>query len=133
MANCRFFEVGIWSPKSEVKENTEKEFLERIYSDSEIDDAYISLPDGKGNVGLIVGRKSNDKDSISMFSVVLNNVNGIIDCFGFNSITQQEYSKIVKRQSPPSPKVKDFIFAYIIGGIICVIVGIILLVGMCSH
>lgn len=35
--------------------------------------------------------------------------------------TKQEYSKIVKRQSPPSPKVKDFFFAYIIGGIICVI------------
>jgi len=80
-----------------IRENTEKEFFEQIYSDSEIDDAYISLPDGKGNVGLIVGRKSNDKDIISMFAVVLNNANGIIDCFGFNSITQQEYSKIVNK------------------------------------
>lgn len=35
--------------------------------------------------------------------------------------TKQEYSKIVKRQSPPSPKAKDFIWAYLVGGFICVI------------
>ena len=35
--------------------------------------------------------------------------------------TKNEYSKIVKRLSPPSPKVKDFIWAYCVGGFICVI------------
>ena len=32
-----------------------------------------------------------------------------------------EYNKIVKKISPPSPKIKDFIYAYVIGGSICVI------------
>lgn len=36
-------------------------------------------------------------------------------------ISKQEYSKLVKKASKPSPKVKDFIFAYLIGGFICVI------------
>ena len=35
--------------------------------------------------------------------------------------TKQEYSKIVKRLSPPSPKIKDFVWAYCVGGLICVI------------
>ncbi len=33
----------------------------------------------------------------------------------------KEYSKLVKKLSPPSPKVKDFIWAYSVGGFICVI------------
>ncbi len=33
----------------------------------------------------------------------------------------EKYSKMTKKASPPSPKVKDFIWAYIVGGAICVI------------
>ena len=39
----------------------------------------------------------------------------------FLKTTKQEYSKIVKKVSPPSPKVKDFIWAFCVGGFICVI------------
>lgn len=35
--------------------------------------------------------------------------------------TKSEYAKIAKRLSPPSPKIKDFIWAYCVGGFICVI------------
>lgn len=31
------------------------------------------------------------------------------------------YSKIVDKVSPPSPKTKDFVFAFLVGGFICVI------------
>ena len=34
-------------------------------------------------------------------------------------ITKKEYGELVKRASPPSPKIKDFIFAFLIGGFIC--------------
>lgn len=37
------------------------------------------------------------------------------------SVSNKEYSKLVKKASPPSPKIKNFILAYAIGGIICVI------------
>ncbi len=37
------------------------------------------------------------------------------------SVSKKEYSKLVKKASPPSPKVKNFILAYLIGGLICVI------------
>jgi len=77
--------------------NREKEFLEEVYKNSQVDDVFVSMPDGRGNIGLIVGRKYLDKDAVSMFSVVLNNTVGIVDCFGFNDITQQEFLRIVNK------------------------------------
>ena len=35
--------------------------------------------------------------------------------------TNKEYDKLVKKLSPSSPKIKDFIWAYCVGGFICVI------------
>lgn len=35
--------------------------------------------------------------------------------------SNQEYSKMTKNASPHSPKAKDFVAAYIVGGLICVI------------
>ena len=35
--------------------------------------------------------------------------------------TNKEYSKLTKKNSPPSPKIKDMIWAYCVGGLICVI------------
>lgn len=35
--------------------------------------------------------------------------------------TNKEYSNLTKKLSPPSPKIKDMIWAYCVGGLICVI------------
>ena len=35
--------------------------------------------------------------------------------------TNKKYDKVVKKLSPKSPKIKDFIWAYLVGGFICVI------------
>lgn len=36
-------------------------------------------------------------------------------------ITKQEYKKMTEKASPPSPKLKNFFLAYLVGGLICVI------------
>lgn len=36
-------------------------------------------------------------------------------------ISNKQYDKMVKKASPPSPKLKNFILAYLVGGLICVI------------
>ncbi len=36
-------------------------------------------------------------------------------------ISNKEYGILAKKLSPPSPKWKDFLWAYIVGGLICVI------------
>lgn len=35
------------------------------------------------------------------------------------SVTKKEYSKMVKEASPPSKKTRDFIAAFVVGGLIC--------------
>ncbi len=35
--------------------------------------------------------------------------------------SNKKYSDMTKKASPPSPKLKDFVWAYIVGGAICVI------------
>jgi len=37
------------------------------------------------------------------------------------SVSNKEYDKITKKVSPPSPHIKNFIWAYCVGGLICVI------------
>ena len=34
---------------------------------------------------------------------------------------KNNYSKLTKKFSPPSPKLKDFVFAFLIGGTICLL------------
>ena len=36
-------------------------------------------------------------------------------------ITKQQYKTMVQKASPPSPKLKNFFFAYLIGGFICML------------
>ncbi len=36
-------------------------------------------------------------------------------------ISNKQYDKMVKKASPPSPKLKNFTLAYLVGGLICVI------------
>lgn len=38
-----------------------------------------------------------------------------------SNLNNEKYSKIVSKISKPSPKIKDFVLAYIVGGLICVI------------
>lgn len=35
--------------------------------------------------------------------------------------SNKEYNEITKKYSPPSPKIKDFTMAFLVGGLICVI------------
>ena len=37
------------------------------------------------------------------------------------NISNKEYGRLTKKLSPPSAKLKDFLWAYIVGGLICVI------------
>ena len=58
--------------------------------------AYLSQIDGCGNQGLIFSRiMPNEK--IVMFSTVINVNDGIMDCFGLNDITVNDFRKVINR------------------------------------
>lgn len=57
---------------------------------------YISFPDGHGNQALIFSREK-ENGSIQIVAIVVNDTQGIVDCFGFNDISKNEFDRIVDR------------------------------------
>jgi len=82
---------------SGAREDTTSAFYEEAFRDTKIEDVFISMPDGYGNCGILLSRKRLEKNSVQMFAVVLNDTNGILDCFGFNDITESEFLRIVDK------------------------------------
>lgn len=81
---------------SGVREDNSLEFYKDVLSDSRPYECYTSYPDGHGNQSLIFSRERDD-ESIQFVAVVTNDKWGIVDCFGFNNITKEEFEKIVER------------------------------------
>ncbi len=67
---------------------------DEICNRSQIYECYASAIDGMGNQGLIISRIKENND-ISMFSVVINDIEGIVDCFGFNGISKDDFHSII--------------------------------------
>lgn len=57
---------------------------------------YTTIPDGNGNQALLISRVNNTKKYV-FGAVVINDNFGIIDCFGFYDISQNEFEKIVNK------------------------------------
>ena len=81
---------------SGIKEDITKEYYKRLLSGSPVYKCFVNFPDGHGNIGLIFSRK-NEASFIQMFALVLNDIDGIIDCFGFNEISEGEFYRIVNK------------------------------------
>lgn len=81
---------------SGIKEDITKDYYKRLLALSPIYKCFANYPDGHGNVGLIFSRK-NEAGFIQMFTAVINDTDGIIDCFGFNEITDSEFDRIVHK------------------------------------
>ena len=60
--------------------------------------SYASYPDGHGNQALIFSRERiENQSSIQIVAIVVNDSEGIADCFGFNEISKTEFERIVAR------------------------------------
>ncbi len=79
-----------------IKEENTDEFYKNILSSSPVFKCYTNLPDGQGNLGIIFSRKTK-YDYIQMFALVINDLDGIVDCFGFNEISEPEFERIVAK------------------------------------
>ena len=81
---------------SGIKEDVTSDYYKRLLSYSPVYKCFVNLPDGHGNLGIIFSRK-NEMSFIQMFALVINDIDGIIDCFGFNEISEQEFDRIVNK------------------------------------
>ncbi len=79
-----------------IREDNSKEFYKEILSTSKPYRCCITYPDGHGNQGLIFSRR-NDNNRVQFVAIVIDDFQGIRDCFGFNDISQFECDKIIER------------------------------------
>lgn len=80
---------------SGVREDNAIEFYKSVLS-SKPYQSYASYPDGHGNQAIIFSRE-RENETIQMVAIVINDICGILDCFGFNEISKQEFQRIVNR------------------------------------
>ncbi len=76
-------------------DNTE-EFYKNILRESKPYKIYVSFPDGHGNMAIIFSRIRANR-SLQFLAIVINPRYGILDAFGFNSMTEQDFYKIVDK------------------------------------
>ena len=76
-------------------DNTE-EFYRNILQESKPYKIYTSFPDGHGNMAIIFSRIRANK-TLQFLAIVINPRYGILDSFGFNSMTEQDFYKIVDK------------------------------------
>lgn len=81
---------------SGIRNDNSQEFYKELLSESKPYRCCVTYPDGHGNQALIFSRTNSEK-RVQFVAVVINDYNGIRDCFGFNDISQFECDKIIER------------------------------------
>lgn len=86
---------GISSLKlSGIRVDNAIDFYKSVLESSKPYKSYISYPDGHGNLAVVFTRIREDK-TVQFVAMVLNDMYGILDCFGFNEITTFDLEKIL--------------------------------------
>lgn len=81
---------------SGVRVDNTLEFYKEILKESKPYKSYISFPDGHGNMAIIFSRIRANK-TLQFLAVVVNPRYGILDAFGFNSMSERDFYKIVDK------------------------------------
>ncbi|EKE02543.1 MAG: hypothetical protein ACD_20C00363G0009 [uncultured bacterium] len=71
---------------------------------TKVHECYSSVIDGAGSQGIIFSRIKENRD-VLMFSVVISDLDGIVGCFGFNGISEDDFGRIVLRFHEESTRV----------------------------
>lgn len=72
------------------------EYFKQIIKTSQPADFYVTIPDGSGKQAFLITRV-HDNGSYSLAAIVISDILGIVDCFGFFNIPENEILKIIKK------------------------------------
>ena len=81
---------------SGIRVDKTEEFYKNILKESKPYKTYVSFPDGHGNMAIIFSRK-RENGSLQFLAIVINPRWGILDSFGFNVMTEQDFYRIVDK------------------------------------
>ena len=79
-----------------IRVDNTKEFYKEILKESKPYKIYTSFPDGHGNLAIIFSRIRANRN-LQFLAIVMNPRYGILDSFGFNSMTEKDFFKIVDK------------------------------------
>ena len=79
-----------------IRVDRTEEFYRDILKESKPYKIYTSFPDGHGNMAIIFSRIRANK-TLQFLAIVINPRYGILDSFGFNSMSEQDFYKIVDK------------------------------------
>ncbi|MBY0405450.1 MAG: hypothetical protein K2X66_16230, partial [Cyanobacteria bacterium] len=96
--------AGIYRPELFDAYRDELTHPHPIVENSKIYQCYATLSDGIGNQGLMISRQKENGD-IVMMSVAINDIHGIIDCFGFYQLSETDFNRIVEKFHEESTKI----------------------------
>ena len=81
---------------SGIRVDKTDEFYREILKESKPYKTYVSFPDGHGNMAIIFTRK-RENQTLQFLAIVVNPRYGILDSFGFNSMSEQDFYRIVDK------------------------------------
>ena len=81
---------------SGIRVDNTVDFYREILKESKPYKSYISFPDGHGNMAIIFSRIRANK-TLQFLAIVINPRYGILDAFGFNSMTERDFYKIIDK------------------------------------
>ncbi len=79
-----------------IREDNTHEYYKNLLKSSKPYKFCITYPDGHGNQAVIVSR-INKEGKVQFVAIVIDDYNGIKDCFGFNNISKFECNTIIER------------------------------------
>ncbi len=81
---------------SGIRVDKTEEFYKNILKESKPYKTYVSFPDGHGNMAIIFSRK-RENGSLQFLAIVVNPRYGILDAFGFHTMTEQDFYRVVDK------------------------------------
>lgn len=81
---------------SGIRVDNAEQFYKSVLTASKPYKSFISYPDGHGNQAVVFTRKRPDS-TIQFMALVINDQYGILDCFGFHEITENDLNKILQK------------------------------------
>ena len=81
---------------SGIRVDKTEEFYKNILKESKPYKTYVSFPDEHGNMAIIFSRK-RENGSLQFLAIVVNPRYGILDAFGFHTMTEQDFYRVVDK------------------------------------
>ncbi len=95
---------GFYREDSLTEARKEQAEPHALITQSTLYQCFATIPDGIGNQGIVISRERENGDVV-MMSVAINDLHGVIDCFGFYELSKNDFHKLLEKFHEENTKV----------------------------